>query len=366
MKNIQKRLTLCRREDWLPGQLRQLTLDGDSIRLDAAAFTTGFICLPRIDSGENGFKWDRVVVEAELPEGSSLLVYAYTSNSPEFPLNLASLTGSYAEQCYALRDIFGSPAAGSGDFLLRREGRYLWLMLELLAGGRENPAIRKVVLWMAGDHMVDYLPAIYREDDVTYRLLSVFNSMFRDMENRIEALPALLDYESSSEELLRYMAGWMGIGQEQADADQLREWISTSVEDYETMYTVEGIRRTVQRLTGRDPILVEYHDVDPNAPDCPDPEAYRILYGEDPFRFFVMLDEDTFPTRSRMEEFRERMREMSPADSEMQLVLLKRRFQLGWHTYLGINSAVGDMQPIAIDENMAIHFDTMIGGQERE
>ena len=57
----------------------------------------------------------------------------------------------------------------------------------------------------------------------------------------------------------------------------LRERVRTALSDYEDLYTVEGVRRSVRRLTGRDPILIEHFQVSPNRPDCKDPELYRRL-----------------------------------------------------------------------------------------
>ena len=63
-----------------------------------------------------------------------------------------------------------------------------------------------------------------------------------------------------------------------------------------------------------------------------------------------------------MERFIERMGQLTPAETEMELVLLKPCIQLDWHTYLGINSRIGDYIPAAIDDSVTIHYDTTIGG----
>ena len=210
--------------------------------------------------------------------------------------------------------------------------------------------------------MTDYLPAIYQNDDFTSRFLSVFNSMFLDMEQQISNLPALLDSEGAGDEMVRMLASWVCEDVEHSTVEELRTWIPEALDNYESMYTVEGIRRSVRRLTGRNPILIEYFQVDPNSPDCINPGTYRRLYGENPFRFFVLLDEDTFPRRDNIQDFLERMQPLIPAGTELELVLLKKSIQLDWHTYLGVNSYVGSYVPVAIDENTTIHFETVIGG----
>lgn len=372
MKSIQKELVLCRKEDWISGLCRQLERDGDTLYLDVEQNTSGFICLRAVDSGQPGFSWQRIQVGCHLPEGSTLRVYAYASDSrswgmwPDLDQALENLKGDPGQIRSVLREVFGSAAGHSWDFLANRTGRYLWLMLELMSSGAENPVIDSVTLWMDGDHMTEYLPAIYQGDDFTRRFLSVFNSIHLDMERRIDNLPKLLDWGETNEEMLRSLASWVCLDGERATVEELRRWIPSALNDYEDMYTVEGVRRSVQRLTGRDPVIIEHHTIDPNSSSCINPTVNRRLYGDDPFKFFVLLEEDTFPNRDRMEEFLEQMDLLIPAGMELELVLLKKCIQLDWHAYLGINSVVGSYIPAAIDENTTIHFDTMIGGHNIE
>jgi len=146
----------------------------------------------------------------------------------------------------------------------------------------------------------------------------------------------------------------------------LRERIATALPDYETQYTAEGIRRTIRRLTGKDAHIIEHFNVSPNRPDCSDPVLYRKLYGEDPYRFFVLMEENAFSGQREMEQFLQKMEDRIPAGTELELVLLKQSIQLGWHTYLGLNSRVGGYVPAVVDQNITIHYDTMIGGTNHE
>lgn len=368
MKNTQKRLVLCRREAWMGGLRCQLELRGDVIGLDVKKHTVGFLCLPAIDSGAAGFSWKRVKVDCRLPEGSTLRVYAWACDSKgwgpwqDLDEALPNLKGDYDELRRALEPLFGRPVSRGADFLANRRGRYLWLMLELMSSGAQDPEIDGISLWMEGDHMADYLPACYQGDDFTRRFLSPFNSMLLDMEEQICAIPGLLDVETTGEELLRHLSAWVCMDAERASPEELRRWIPTALDDYESMYTVEGVKRSVERLTGREPIVIEHCDVDPNSPRCADPALHRRLYGDDPYKFFVLLEEDTFSSRDKIEDFLEQMKVRVPAGLELELILLKKCIQLDWHTYLGVNSVVGSYVPATIDENTTIHFDTVIGG----
>lgn len=368
MEPIQVQMVFQCAEQWMGGLFYQIEPWGDGLRLDRDRAVTGLYCMKAVDSGENGFRWDRVVVEADLPDDTALRVYAYAADHKQWgdwedlDDGLRGLEGDPTRRVY---DVFGPPAANSGDFYLKIAGRYLWLAFELTATGVDSPVIRALRLWMNADHMVDYLPAIYQGQDFTRRFLSIFNSMYADMERKIDGLPGLLDYERAQGEMLRSLGEWVCV-EHCGSPELLRERIRTALPDHEDLYTVEGVRRSIWRLTGQDPILIEHSQVSPNRPGCRDSELYRRLYGEDPYRFFVLLPEDTFSSQQERRRFQREMEELIPAGLQMQMIQLKQCVQLDWHTYLGVNSRVGSYVPAAIDEQVTIHYDTAIGGADDE
>lgn len=351
-------------EQWMGGLFYQIEPYGDGLRLDRDAAATGIYCMKPVDGGENGFRWDRVAADAWLPEDTALRVYAYSSDDRDWD-GWGALEEAFrsteSDPDGVMRQVFGSPVAKSGDFYLTLSGRFLWLAFELTATGAGSPEIRGIRLWMNADHMVDYLPAIYRGEDFTRRFLSIFNSMYQDMDAVLDELPAYMDFEHTSGDMLRCLASWVCVDSGEDD-EAFRELIRSALDDYEDLYTVEGVRRSIRRLTGREPILIEHADVSPNRPDCRDPKAYRMLYGEDPYRFFVLLPEGTFSSKRERRRFQEEMEKLIPAGLSMQMIQLKQCVQLGWHTYLGINSRVGSYVPAVIDEQVTIHYDTTIGG----
>lgn len=367
MKTLHRQLVLNKREDWNPTLCVGIVPAGDGLTLGPGR-QHGAVCLPAVDSGENGFCWGRLTLDDSLPEDSLIRTYAYASDSRVFSDSAdldGLLSGLDEKSVNGLQGILGSSfsAQGAGDdCYLSVTGRYLWLMFEFYAPARP-PKLNGVRIHVSGDHMLDYLPAIYRKDDgFTKRFLSVFDSILIDMEKEIYSLPARFDYENAGAEVLPRLAEWVCMDDPGGDRDNVVARIRTALSDYESMYTVEGVKRSVKRLTGREPLIIESAEVDPNRPDCANSALYRELYGENPYKFFVLLGEDTFESHEQMEEFLTKMRGLIPAGTEFELVLLKRCVQLDWHTYLGVNAMVSDYVPVVIDENKTIHYDTMIGG----
>ena len=138
-----------------------------------------------------------------MPPEAAVRVYARASDRQDWP-QWEQLRGQ-ALTSEALRELFGPPTAQT-DLLLQASGRYLWLALELAAGGARRPRVDGLSLWMEGDHMVDYLPAIYQGQDFTYRYLSIFNTLLMGMEADIEALPRQLDPGSASDGMVDFLA----------------------------------------------------------------------------------------------------------------------------------------------------------------
>ena len=245
MSETQKYRTLCCREQWLGGIFDKIECRGDALGLADGAYA-GAVCLPPVDSGEAGFAWGRLRLLAEVPAEASVRVYARASDQPGWPEREA-LWGRPLDPD-TLERLFGPPAAQT-DLLLQKTGRWLWVALELTAGGPEKPRVDGLSLWMAGDHMVDYLPAIYRGQDFTWRYLSIFNTLFQGVEEELDGLPRQLDPASAGDSMVEFLARWLCMEPEQGE-EHLRERLAGILEEYETMYTVEGVRRTAARLTG--------------------------------------------------------------------------------------------------------------------
>ena len=370
MEQLHRQLVLNKAEDWQACYCWGIESLGDGLTL-CDQTQRGVVCLRGLDSTEKGFLWSRLSLDCRMDQDSLIRAYAYAADEtalgdfPSVEQYLASLEPGTAEAQAALDRLF-ELVGQDEDCIIDRSGRYLWLMLEFISTGMP-PSLTAIRLQMSGDHMIDYLPAIYQDSGgFTKRFLSIFDSLLMDMERSIYDLPARFDYESASGQMLEYLGRWMCIEPEEGPGETLVSRIRTARKDYENLYTVQGIKRSVRRLVGKEPIIIESADVDPNKPGCANSALYRKLYGEDPYRFFILLPEDVFRSRAQMEHFLGRMQGLVPAGIEFELVLLKRCIQLDGHTYLGVNTTVSGYTPVVIDENTTIRYDTMIGGTEVE
>ena len=338
------------RSDWGEGFFHNLSPGEDGIYLDVMRANRGFVCLPALDGGESGASWGAALVEGFLPPDCGLRVYAFCSDSPQdvpWPDRDEGIRSLYRlsrrELWPFLRELYGQPVSDSRAFSVGDRGRFLWIMLELISGGGGDPVIRDIVF----DRLCPEPRPAAGLPDENEPGLSSLDLIERDYDTRAEDIILGRD-----DRLYRCMTDW-------AERDK------TGRSDAD-MYTVEGVRRSVERLTGTRPLIIESERVDPNSRYCPDSELYIQLYGDDPYRFFVLLKEDVFADREEIETFRQEMKKRIPATTAMELVLMQNGIRLDRHSYLEINSMVGGCRAAALDGHVALQFDTMIGGECNE
>lgn len=363
MQPNHRQLVLCCAEQWMHGIFEQVQPWEDGLRLGDEAAPTGYYALQVLDSGEEDFTWHRLVLEADLPPDTALTVYARAAEEPQWSSWEQRKNGELSMQ--QLKEQFGPPVGRGTECYLPCRGRYVWILLELTATGTARPTVRSMTFWMGGDHMIDYLPSIYQEEDFTRRFLSIFDSMFSDLERAIESVPSMLDAGQVQGPMLSRLAQWLCI--DGADTEEeLRQRIGSALEEHQHRYTVAGVHGAIRRLTGQEPVVLEHFQVSPNRPDCRNPAVYRRLYGEDPNRIFVLLPEGSFATRQQRTEFERAMEQHLPAGLTMEVVLLRQALQLDSHTYVGINARLSQAEPARMDDQSTLQYNMTIGGVGHE
>jgi phage tail-like protein len=183
------------------------------------------------DGREPQCVWDRVRLDACIPPGSSVRLWARASDD----LALLDVGGeeTWIEQPtpYLNRDggelpgkrAIAMPATdrergeGCWDTLLQRvRGRYARLRIELSGSGRVSPRLRALRLWFPRfSYNSRFLPAIYREDDDAADFLDRFLANLEGMntvfEGRIAAAEAHFDPRTIRAEALDWLASWFDV-----------------------------------------------------------------------------------------------------------------------------------------------------------
>lgn len=368
-------LSINRSDQWQRALVVDLVPDGDALVLqpDKSMFT-GTVYAAALDAGESDFEWGRVLLQGSL-SGALLRCSVHAQNSrfwdEEIPDIDAYLIDPYVSRpvkTSRLDAIFQRTQANADDFLANVKGRYLWIKVELISQGLTPCRLEAVRVQYSGDHMMDYLPDMYQREDpegFTRRFLSIFNNMVLDMEENIYEIGRELDFETCSPAMREYLASWLCID-EALPPEALKERIATAFSEYQFMQTPAGISRAIERWTGVKPILLEHFTVDAQLHSGKDQELYKKLFGDNPYRYFVLLPERAFSGSGSAEQFLKRLRAITPAHVEAELVLLKEGVYLDYNTYMEINTQIADFKTVSIADAASFNYNTIIGGTQDE
>ena len=374
-------ITLNRNREWKRSLLLNLQIGDNRLvfterpETEQGMLATGVIITGSIDSTEQDFQWDSIRIEADLPENSVIKVSSFASDTREVLLGDKSvdldeyLKAAREDALSGLQELdslFRQVFTGSTDGLLRVSGRFLWLKLEFLVPQPDLFCLRKIKLLLTDEEIIQYLPEIYRDgkenNDFFQRFIKIFDSIFFDIEEKVNRMPEMLDYTQAKGDMLRYLADWVSIQEAQSLGDEeLKERIAAIMPEYSAIGTKLGIERFVERELKVRPRIIEFFNYKQMLYEGRDKELYKELFGTNPYKFFILLPADVF-NRQNINGFLKRLKNIIPAYTEMEIILLKRSIILGKHTYLGINSMVGEYNYVSIDENIAISDDTLIGG----
>jgi phage tail-like protein len=148
------------------------------------------------------------------------------------------------------------------DVFIADPGRYLWIGGLFSGDGTASPVISQMRVEFNHQGYVEHLPAIYRRqarcDDFLLRLLSLFESFYSELENKIEQLPALFDPAAIPAEFLPWLANWLAFELDETwDEPLKRRLISEAFAMYAQRGTVEGLRKALRIFAGVEAVIEE-------------------------------------------------------------------------------------------------------------
>ncbi|MDJ0835180.1 MAG: phage tail protein [Acidobacteriota bacterium] len=301
---------------------------------------------PTLDSRGEDTLWHKLVLEAEVPEGCRVEVfYAVTEDAPADPRKVRDWQGPMVNPVDAL--------------FLAQPGRYLSLKVTLGGFYDRTPAVRLMRLHFPRNSWMSYLPAVYSqqmpEDRFPERFLSIFQTLYEEMEQAVEDLPSHLDAGVTRPEALPALAAWLGMDtDDRMTPEDLRSLIRRAPKEQRTRGTRRGLEQRLNRITAgpsesachqdrermlRHPVIVEKQQL-----DCLDGEPFRQrigrYYGQGEHAFCVLLDPAHMDGGRRLHRIRTAIEDACPAHAGVHTEVLPRAVITGRHIYLGINTHI--------------------------
>jgi len=236
------------------------------------------------------------------------------------------------------------------------KGRYLWMAVDLYRQDELSPALQNFVIYFPKQTWMKYLPEIYQtqipldKSSFLERYLSVFQSLYDDINNKISDMPGFLDPYAVGEEYLSWLAEWLDIKESYLWSDsQLRYLIANASRLYSIRGTKRGISEFVTLFTGEIPQIVEYQQVVYFKNDNTQYALLEKLYNINPYVFTVLVKEEHVPSEKEYKMLLKIIEDIKPAYMEFDLVVLKPYIFLNSYSYLGINSVLGQYQDLSLN-----------------
>jgi phage tail-like protein len=207
--------------------------------------------------------WQRLQAElAPLADNAHLDLLVYTSNDPaDVPAVSAASDDPFSDKKWRqCAHLLGSDL--DDLYIGGQPAMCLWVAAQFSGDGAATPVLSQIQLQFDRDSYLADLPAIYRNDaqcgDFLLRLLSLFESIYDDVEDEIGELPALFDAQATPDAFLRWLAEWLGLELDDnwSTATQ-RQVLGKVFELYAQRGTPAGLRAMLKLFAGVDAVIEE-------------------------------------------------------------------------------------------------------------
>lgn len=259
----------------------------------------GRVTTYRLDSGTYQTVWGRLFVEACIPSGTEARVRAVSADEPpdgptqpeDRPANIdkSKLTLLRPELSPPLLPLELDHGPVDGELFKRprgRElpwsfqladdrfetyespvragrGRFLWVTIELRGNGRATPRIRSLRVEHPSHDYLQRLPKTFSRDAAAEsflrRFLAPLEGALGEFESRAIARMVLVDARSAPEDVLPWLASFVGLVlDERIEACRKRRIVASAAHLLRLRGTRFGLIRFVQLATGIRPHIVEH------------------------------------------------------------------------------------------------------------
>lgn len=319
-----------------------------------------------LDTMEMETVWHRLRLTADIPENGQLELYLYCSDAPQVPKILApeglerptvdaylgAASPKQREQFFL--DFGQGPYDDPWDLpLYGFQGRYLWFCLVLHSYGGEELKVESIRLEFPRTAFIDYLPQVYRGADSTNsflaRFLSVFQSVYVDLEDHMDQMPTRCDPAVAPPEFLRWLADILAVSDQYLwSEERLRLFLQRAVGFYRIKGTKTALREVIAFYTGETPLIIEQFEPASCQIWRRNTAALRGLYGSSRYTVTVLMDgagrdqDDYAKLYKIIDTFK-------PVDAICNLVFMNHEIILGQHCYLGMNSRIGGSRSLVLD-----------------
>ncbi|MDR2157589.1 MAG: hypothetical protein LBO81_07405 [Clostridiales Family XIII bacterium] len=315
-----------------------------------------------LDGVTDGCPWGRFVFRAAAGEDTVFGVRVIASDEARI---------AYDGKFVNMDDVLRDPAVSSADkFALFEQsenayasvysdvllhglnGRYLWICLT--AQGNEA-RFSNFCAFTPGDRFLRTFPEVYREPGAFFhRYVSVFSSIYNDLEQKVGRVHELLDLDACPAEFLPVYASWFGISPDgdYMDEDRLRTFLKKAY----SLIRRKGTREAVEELVGifvDEPFyIVEHADVIGRS-DREMKRALQRVYGDDPYSFTLLIRRK--PDEKLQLRLTRLIEQFKPLRVKVRVLFIENKSALDSGANLDINAFLANPKAGVLDEGAALN-----------
>lgn len=382
----------------------------------------GTLITDSLDSGIEKCCWHRIELDATIPSGTVVEVATETSETDwpsDTPFQDRGFSYSSANPKSAIR-----LTGDNSDCLVQSApGRYLRMRVRLLASGLKSPVLRSARIHFPRESYLQYLPAVYQEDDESRlfleRFLSMFQTTFDALDANIDNLWMMFDPASVPEKWFPWLASWIDLPlnplwfkQGQRSALQAgRSALKRAGKIYPKRGTPAAFEELISEYAGMGARLVEHFrlrqlvvltdgksgDTDPasylpqfsEAPLCtgtrlwsrdyyqrlqlgvysrigyfrltgePEPGIEPLAWGAN--EFSVFFDCEPYQVEASRLKVKKVVEREKPAHTKANYCPVLPRMRVGVQSTLGIDTRIGVITPLLLGTTGTLGYDSILG-----
>jgi len=192
------------------GQYRNMCLEKENM-LTGTGSEISYYIAPVFDSMQEEESWQSLHLDFEQTE-SRVTVLAAASDI-DYSEVLKASEVSWEEKESIITSMDHIQKVNTADILLSSlGGRYFYLMLKVQGQSDSSFCLLGARMEFPKNSFLEYFPEVYRQNnDFFERYISIFQTLYLNLEKQVDALPDRLDYEKAKGEDLVTLAQWAGL-----------------------------------------------------------------------------------------------------------------------------------------------------------
>jgi phage tail-like protein len=388
-----------------------------------APVRTGTFITHALDSNIPNCQWHRVLLDASLPKGTSIQIDSFSAESDPQKKHTAQVVDpldlSFNQWKLCIKAGTDNP-----DCLVQSgPGRYLWLRLTFNSNGlttpqadrqpvspssipaRGSPEVRSMKVFYPRVSYLQYLPAVYQENENSRlfldRFLSIFQSEFDDLDRQIDRIWQLFNPGSVPAKALRWLASWLALVVDPTwSENKLRGMLKKAFQAQCQRGTLKGLVQAIHDYAGAHAVVVEHFKLrrlpiltagpalsdgtrlwskdfykrlqlsvnsrigDFQLVSDPPPDVEPL--NQDANQFTVLFLADAYGSGDSEQRISQVVEREKPVHTQAAICPMLSRFRVGVQSTVGIDSVVGGISYLTLSRTSTLGYDSILSCSQPE